>query len=178
MNELITENLYLVKTAIKQLHCKFNSEEEWQEYYQIGCLGLVKATKTIDLTKAKKKYLLRGIKYEILLNFKSNTLKKNFKTISLNELVGDETEKIDLIPSDFDIEEEILRLDRKDIVHKALNKLKNTQYKKFLYEYYGIDTPELNQSEIAQKYGISKQCVQNQIQRGLKILKKELEKLL
>lgn len=177
MNKLIEENLYLVKTAISQLHCKFDNEDEWQEWYQIGCLGLVKGARTLDTTISIKKWLMLNIKQEILRQFKYNTVKgRDLKALSLNKLINEDIEAIELIPDDYNLEEEILKLDKKELAHKLLNRLKNRQYKTFLYEYYGIDTPQLNQIEIAQKYGVSNQLVQQQIKRGLKHLRKEIEK--
>lgn len=178
-NNIILKHLYLVPIVIRNTHCQYHTKEEYDEFYQIGSLGLVKAMEKYDKTKSTKKYLYTCIRQEIMRYFQYKSTKSRYptkRTISLNDLIGEDTELIELIPSNTNIEEEVITNETKNRIRKRLNKLKNTKYKAILFEYYGIDTNSKNLTEIAQKYGVSRQYIQQQIKRGLEQLRKELEK--
>lgn len=173
-DEIILNNLGLIHKAIKDLHCVYKNQEEFEEYYYAGLIGLIKASKTYDKTIGKSTYLYNNICLRIKSVFKYNSNPKRYNgkaEISLNlEQHGIELQ--DLIASNYNMEYEVIN---KIYVEKLLSKLKDKRYKQFIIEYYGIGCPELNMREIAQKYGVCVQNVQQAIQRGLRYLRKETE---
>ncbi len=170
--ELILNNLGLIHKVMKDIHLNIRNEEEFNEYYYYGLVGLIKASNYFDPNKSKSSYLYKSIRREITdyikqkVRYKRNPKKKD---ISLNTLLGDDAELQDFIKSDFNLEKYVID---KVFIDNELNKLKNKRYKAFLIEYYGINCPELNMQEIALKYGVSRQCVHQGIQLGLRLLRK------
>lgn len=174
MNEdLVLNNKGLIIKVMKDLHCKIRSEEEFEDYYYVGLLGLLRAIKNYDETKGKSTYLYLGIKTALTNEFKKRSaeMRTKYKTISLNYSIADEIELIDTIAID-SFESELIN---KIYVEELLSKLKNKRYKQFLIEYYGINCPALTLPKIASKYGITPQCVRQYIQRALELLRKELK---
>lgn len=165
-DEIIVNNLNLIYRVMNDLHCNTNDEEEAEDYYFAGLMGLIKASKTYDKTKSNSKYLYICIKNEILRCFIKNTTPKYYH-LKHKELSD---KYLNVFASEYNLEKEVLQ---KWEVERLLSKLKDKKYKKFLIEYYGINTQELNTKEIAQKYGVSHQFVRDSILRALNKLRKE-----
>lgn len=178
-NKIIVENIGLIYKAMKDLHCNME-EEQKDEYFFTGLMGLYKGIKTYDASKGTKPstYYYKCISTEIKVLFRTKKYKKHLynKAISLNTIVGENLELADIIQSDYDIEEETIKKVMIEDVINAINKLKSKKYKQCLVEYYGINRSALSMPKIAQKYGITAQCVRQYIQRGLELLRKELKK--
>lgn len=174
-DKIILNNLGLIHKAIKNLHCQYRTKDQYEEYYYAGLFGLIKASKVQNYNISKSSFLYICIKNEINRQFKKNNAnKRKIKyTLSLNKEMTEYGEEfIEQLEDNYNLEKDVItRLFIKD----SLNKLKNKRYKQFIMEYYGIDTPPLNLQEIAEKYGVSKQNVQQLIQWGLKLLRKEIE---
>ena len=171
-DELFMKYKGLVVQVMKDLHCRIRSEDEFENYFVIGFLGLMTALKHYDEEKGKSKYLYLGIKTAITNEFKKRTAeKRQIKTISLNYLIADEIEFLDTIAVD-SFEHNLIN---KIYVEELLSKLKNTRYKQCLIEYYGIGCPALTMPKIALKYGITSSCVRQYIQRALELLRKEIK---
>lgn len=169
-DKIILDNLGLIYKAIKELNCIYKNEDEFEQYYYSGLIGLIQASKNYDCTKGESTYLYNSIKNEIKRLFhEKSALKRAGETISLNTTIYG-AELSDYISSGYDLEKEILN---KVETERLLSTLKESQYKTFLKEYYGIDTPQLNSFEIAQKYGVSHQFVSERIKYALKKLRKE-----
>lgn len=169
-DEIILNNLGLIYKAIKDLNCNYATQDEFEDYYFAGLVGLIKASKTYDPSKSKSSYLLIGIKKQILVQFATNSRKKRLARrmdISLNKEIND-TELGELIVDDYNLEKKVLD---KVLVEELLDRLKNKRYKTFLIEYYGIGKPQLNMHEIGYKYGVSHQFVHNSIKYALYKLK-------
>ena len=178
-NKIILDNLGLIYKAMIDLHCNTTDEEQRDEYFYAGLLGLYNAIDTFDETKNTKPstYYYKCITNKIKQLFKHKTIQKNgeLRDLSLNiQVRGVDLE--DLIPSNNDLMSEVIKSETKEIIHKALNKLKNTKYKEYLQEYYGINREQLNMREMARKYGVSHQCIQQNVQTGLKRMRKIIEK--
>ena len=182
MEEIILNNLGLVNKAIKDLHCRYKNQDEYEELYQIGIIGLIRSAKKYDSAKGKSGYLYKGICYELKKSFYLNSMGKryiNLNAISLDQVVyttDDEVSLIDIIPSNEDIEKDFIKEETKERVVNTINKLQNERYKTFICEYYGINQPKLNYTEIAKKYGVTRQYVQQCFKSGEKKLKILLEK--
>lgn len=175
-DEIILNNLGLIHKAIKDLHCEYRTKEQFEQYYYAGLFGLILASKTYDKAKGNSVYLYNSISARIRSAFKYNTsLKRNNGLVetSLNGIVKETNEEyIEFLRDSYNLEEDVItRLTVRD----ALNKLKNKKYKQFIIEYYGIDCPALNMQELALKYGVSKQNIQQTIQWGLRLLRKEIK---
>lgn len=172
--EIILNNLGLIHKAIKDLHCVYRNQEEYDNFYYAGLLGLIKASQTYDETKGKSTYLYNNICLRIknVFRYNSNPKRHNgLAEVSLNiEIQNGELQ--DLIISNYNLEKEVLN---KILIEDTLNKLKNRRYKTYIKEYYGIGTPQLNIPELALKYGVSKQCVQQTIKWGLELMRKEIK---
>lgn len=172
--EVVLKNLGLINKVIKDMNCLIRDDEDYDFYYHIGLLGLIEASKTYNEEKGKSGYLYKGIKVRIFNAFRYNLSDKRHNTIpdiSLNKTIND-IELIDLIPSNYNMEEEIMT---KVYVEQLLSKLKDKKYKTYLMEYYGIGSVKLTAREIAKKHGVSKQSVFDAINRGLGKLRKEIE---
>lgn len=173
-NEIILNNLGLINKVIKDLNCVWRNADEYERFYYAGLFGLIDASKKFDKEKGNSSYLYNAIRHRIISVFKYNSNPKRYNgkaEISLNlEQHGIELQ--DLIASNYNLEYEVIN---KIYVEKLLSKLKDKRYKQFIIEYYGIGCPELNMREIAKKYGVCVQNVQQAIQRGLRYLRKEIE---
>lgn len=173
-DEIVLNNLGLINKVIKDMNCQITNQDDFEEYYFVGLVGLLMASKKYDENKGKSTFLYNGIRKALIFNFLYRTRQKRNKLnkeISLNTPTAN-GEIQDYIPDTFRFENQVIN---KIIVHDALNKLKNTKYKQFIIEYYGIDCPALNTRELALKYGVSKQSVQQTIKWGLEVLRKELK---
>ena len=167
-NELVMKHKGLVVQAMKDLHCRVRTKEEFEDYFIVGILGLMTAAKHYDEEKGKSTYLYLGVKTALTNEFRRNTAeKRQIKTISMDKY---DYEFIDLIANSESFEKDLIN---KIYVQELLNKLKNTRYKQCLIEYYGIGCPALSMPEIALKYGITPSCVRQYIQRALELLRKE-----
>ena len=61
--KLVTENLALIVLMIKKLNCKWETDDEYQNYYDYGLEGLIRGAKTYDESKGKvSTYLCSCIK--------------------------------------------------------------------------------------------------------------------
>lgn len=173
-DKIVLDNLGLINKAIKDLNCRYRNQDEFEAYYYAGLIGLIKASKTYNSEKGKSTYLYKSIERRIktVFDYNSNSRRNNGKIpISLNTEIKD-MELMNIIASDYNLEKEVIN---KILIEDTLNKLKNKRYKKFIIEYYGINQEALNMQEIALKYGVSKQCVQQSIQWGLKLMRKEIK---
>lgn len=179
-DKLILNNLGLIYKVMKDLHCDFTDEENKEDIYYQGLIGLIKAVDTYDETKSTSKYFYICIANQIKLFFKLKTAQKRYsklKSISLDQpYQGNDLYLIDILPSEENIEENYIKKDTQERVRKALSKLKNKLELKCLCEYYGIGSKAQNYRQMARKYGVSYQCIQQRVKRGLKNIKKELEK--
>ena len=175
----IKGNLRLVLSII---HRFSNSNENVDDLFQIGCIGLIKAIDTYYLDKKVRlaTYASRCIENEILMVLRSN--KKHSKNVSLSDTIaidkdGSEIELIEVIPSQ---EENVVDTMEKNRLLNELNKYLNILDER---EYtiislrYGLDSnEELTQNEIASMYDISRSYVSRIEKRALSKLLTEFKK--
>ena len=186
--KLVTDNLALINLMIKRMNCKWETQDEYQNYYDYGLEGLIKGAKTYDESKGKTStYLCQCIANSIKKIFYLNNLPKHHnvagRDISLNyeiyegDNINDYTEFGDLIPDpNVNIEEEVDKILEKERVLYAVNNLKNKKDKLVIKMYYGLDGyEELNSyDKIAEKLGVSRNAIFVGIKRARKELKKKL----
>lgn len=187
--KLVIENLALIKLMINKLNCKWNTEDEYQNYYDYGLEGLIKGAKTYDESKGKvSTYLCKCIANGIQRSFYLNSMPKRNNpygsNLSLNyeiyegNNINDFTEFGDLIPDpNVNVEEEVDKILEKERVLYAVNNLKIEKDKIAIKMYYGLDGYEELKSydKIAEKFGVSRNAIFSRIQRAKKELKKTLK---
>lgn len=98
---------------------------------------------------------------------------KDFLKLKANKLKSSETpeETITSFIDNTNIEESLLKEEKKKYIHKIINELKQP-YKEILYKYY---IEEMPLDELSKQLSISKGTLKMQIFRGKKILKQKLE---
>lgn len=179
-NKMILENLGLIYKAMKNLHCEYKDKDDYDEIYNAGLFGLINGVDTYDNERDLGYYLYVCIANEIKRLFQTRTLKKNYnglQEVSLNEIMYDEeTELQETIPSDENIEEDILQEGKIERIYNILKQLEDKLNLKMLYQYYGIGYKQKNQKELAEEYNITRQAIQQKIIKQKEKLRNELLK--
>ena len=180
-NKLVLENIPLIHLMIKELHCKWKTEDEYQEYYDYGLEGLIKGAKSYDVSKGKPStYLCTCIGRMIQRVFYLNTMSKRYnpagKDLSLNKLINDEdnSEFGDFIEDpDVNVEADVERKIEYENLLNAINSLKNFKDRIVVKMYYGLDGYEEYRTceAISRKLGVSKNMVNMRLHRAIKELK-------
>ena len=160
-NKLIEHNLRLVAHVVKKY---YTGQVEQDDLISIGTIGLIKAISTFKPTKGIRlaTYAARCIENEILMYFRS--LKKSASDVFISDPIdtdrdGNTLTLIDVISDNTDIVECIDRKIKIDSLKKHIKKLDKRE-RIILYYRYGIGgCPELTQSQIALKLGISRSYV-------------------
>jgi len=169
--EKILKHLGLIYKVMNDIHC---DKENQEDYYFAGLVGLINGIDNYNKDKAKEStFYYYCIKYAIICEFKN----KKIKTISLNEPI-DNIELQDLIPSNIDIEQELIKREQLKAIYNAINKLKNSLNKTYFCEYYGINQEPKNIVQIALKHGITCAAVSRGIQRAKMNIRKIIKEYL
>lgn len=184
--QMILDNVGLIYVAIKQLCLVCKTEDEFQDYYDSGLVGLIKGVRTFDDNKKIKPstFLVPCIKNEIKHYLKAKTTKKRFnengKTVSLNVLTG-EDENAELAEyikdNSINIEKQVeQKIEIEYILHR-INKMKNIKDALVLKMYFGVDGfTEKNFREISDVLKVSQQRIRERFYRGLENLKETIER--
>ena len=179
MNDKILKYQNLIYKVMNKLHCDLDEEAQDQLYFS-GLMGLYNGIKTFDETRNVKEltYYYSCVKNSILTQYYHNSRKKRDKirTYSIEELLYGEVRLQDTIASDIDIEAETIEREQWDLIIDTLNKTKNTLWKQYICEFYGIGQKQLNIKEMALKYGITPHAIQSSILQGIKRLRKKVLK--
>jgi RNA polymerase sigma factor (sigma-70 family) len=187
MNEeqMILDNLPLIYKSIKKMRLRWQTEDEWQDYYDSGLIGLIKGIRTFDDAKgyALSTYLVPCIENEIkhYLSSKNALARQNIngRDISINEFLGDEEndEKLSILQDKrVSVEKEVIRnVQIEEIIH-CLNKMENKKDVVVTKLYYGLDGfPEMNYREIGETLNVSGKCIEQRVKRAIRNIKKEIE---
>lgn len=180
MNEEIMKYYKLVYLALNQMKV---AKKEQDDYFFYGLMGLYSGIETFDKTKGIKEstYYYKCIRNELRTRFAYNSRKKyDYRKydISINTPLSETHTIEDTLISDVDIEEEYIKKEQFEIVVNELRKLKNTKWKQYLFEFYGIDTKQLTIQELSKKYGVKAHAIQSSIIQGIKRIRKKLEEKL
>lgn len=172
----IIENMNLVYYMIKQLpHINPNDYDDW---VQIGRIGLIKAVSTFDETKGRKfsTYATRCIRNEIYMHFRKE--RPHNSDVSLNETIytdgkGSELELEDILGNEDDFVEAVAD---DEIITNALSVILNLLDSKeavaILYKISGIYT----QKGIGKALGLSQSYVSRLNERTEQKIRKYLER--
>ena len=171
--ELILDNLKLIYVVLKKMGLYHLRDE----YYDLGLIGLVKAANNYDPEKGYtfSAYAGRCIFNEISQNLRKENNEKHggsVRTISLETVLmddGKEVTLLDMIPSDYDLEEDILIKEQKDLVRKALPKLRKDE-QELLIAYYGGG--KVRQGILAKHFNLAQGSVSRKLKRIINKLKK------
>lgn len=182
--ELFIKNKPLIKKVIKDLGCKYKTEDEYEEYVFYGILGLLNAIRKYksDIPTSSS-YFYTSIKNSILHSFiikTSNTRKINYMYLkSFDEVLLEDSSLYEVIPdTTINLEEDLLKKEQYEFLYKALDKLKPS-YKKIICENYGIGIKKKTLDVIAKESKVSRQAINVKKKLALKKLKKyilEMEK--
>ena len=188
MNEeqMILDNIPLIYHAIKKMNLKWETEDEWQDYYNSGLVGLIKGVKAYDKSKGYtiSSYVMPCIENEIkhhLVN-KNALIRKNIngRDISINEFLENEdyAEKLSILEDKkINVEKEAIKNVLIDDIIECLNKMENKKDAVVTKLYYGLDGfPQMNYREIAQIFRVSDSSIEERVKRAIKNIKKEMEK--
>ena len=162
--EKIINNLGLIYKVMKDLHCKTKNQEDFDEVFYYGLIGLIKGIDSQENDKST--YLYICIRNSISQLFTRRTMQKRQ---GFEVQLEDIEEKI---PSEINIEEEVIL---KDDIRRMLEALEKHKYKNLIKENFGIGCEKKSIQEISKEYGISFQAVSKKRIAVLKWLKKELE---
>ena len=106
--ELYKQYCGLIYKVMKDLHCTWKNDDEFQAIYDSGELGLIKAINKVNIQKINSVFFYTYIKNSILNYFHEKTMPKRYLD-GTNML---SIEEID-IPSNIDIEKQIIMKDQK-----------------------------------------------------------------
>ena len=174
----IKGNLRLVLSVIKRFS---NSNENVDDLFQIGCIGLIKAIRTFDEKKGRlATYACRCIENELLMFLRGK--KKSSREVSLFEPIGQDKEgnEIHLV--------DVIEQNQPDIVESmelsgnirrlfVLMDANLTQRERqILIMRYGLyGNREVTQSEIGTRLGISRSYVSRIEKKALGKLREKFE---
>lgn len=180
-DELIVQNINLVNYTIK----KFFFLDYCDDYYEIGLIALINASKTYDETKEIKfnTYAVNCIKNEILRYIQSERCEKrkaNYDKVSLDEpiytdQIGNNITLLDVLSNGEDLEKDILKQEKINLLRTIIEIL-DPQDKFMMEHYFELwGNKKMTQVEIAKKLGLNKRFVCYRIKKVMRIIKKIME---
>lgn len=167
-DDIIVENLNLIHFTIKKMRLYWKNEDEYNDFYNDGLIGLINGVRTFDESKDLKlsTYLYVCISNSIKAGMHyNNSLKRKTdkRIISLNMYINEEQDEqlIDFIPDNkTNIEKEIIRKQQIEDIIYILEKCETYRNIAIFKLYYGLDGfPERTGEEISEYFNISYQRV-------------------
>lgn len=164
--ELYKKYKKLIYKVMKDLHCSWKTDDEFQAIYDAGEIGLLRAINKVDIENINTSFFYTSIRHAITNHFTNKTRLKRY-------LDGTDMlciEEID-ISSNVNIEEQVIINDQKEKLIKAFKELK-PKYQDVLYKYYILNKTIY---ELAKELGVSHQNIWTIKQSALKKLKEKLK---
>lgn len=169
-NKEVFDNIFMqeerqIKDIIKTFH-----HMEYEDLYQVACIGLLKAIKSYDTSKNIKfnSYMYNVVKNEILMSLRNNNTMKNsnMEEVSTEAQTTDDLTVMDTLKSDVNIEDEYLIKEEYRELYELIDKYysKNEMKKNVMYALLR----EEKQINVAEKYGISRAYVNKIYQEFVK----------
>ena len=169
-NKEVFDNIFMqeerqIKDIIKTFH-----HMEYEDLYQVACIGLLKAIKSYDTSKNIKfnSYMYNVVKNEILMTLRNNNTMKNsnMEEVSTEAQTTDDLTVMDTLKSDVNIEDEYLIKEEYKELYELIDKYysKNEMKRNVMYALLR----EEKQIDVAEKYGISRAYVNKIYQEFVK----------
>lgn len=176
VNCLVCDNINLVHYFAKKIKLEESGFCDYDDIFQIGSIGLVKAAKTFNGSVKFSTYASRCISNEIYMFLRK---KRNFIPIkSLNEVMynndGDNEEitLLDMIPDSLDVYSEVEKVNEVEIIYNIL--LNNFSYDKILLILKM--SASKRQKDIAKEFNISQSYVSRLFNKLISELKKDIQR--
>lgn len=167
-DELILNNIPLIYKCIKDMRLYWNTEDEFQSYYDAGLLGLINGAKTYNESKAKQStYLYTCIKNEIRHEIAMSLMQKRKvhkeHITSLDKLIKEDSDTTlaDMIPDpNINIEEDAIIKAEFENVISSFHILTPKQRKVIEYR-FGLNDSNtcFSFEEIALKMNVSRNAI-------------------
>ena len=164
-NDIFIQEERQIKDIIKTFH-----HMEYEDLYQVACIGLLKAIKSYDTSKNIKfnSYMYNVVKNEILMTLRNNNTMKNsnMEEVSTEAQTTDDLTVMDTLKSDVNIEDEYLIKEEYRELYELIDKyyFKNEMKRNVMYALLR----EEKQIDVAEKYGISRAYVNKIYQEFIK----------
>ena len=179
-DKLVLDNIKLIYKIIKDLKIYWNTEDEYQDYYDAGLEGLIRGAKKYDYSTKPSTYLYQCIKNQICRYiYQSETDKRKINKenkLSFEQYIDSDDGMVleEIIASKFNLEEEIERSIKLQAVVKEINKMKNKIDSLVFKMYFGLEgrTPK-TVAEIAKELGVSTRAIYKRIKRVMNKLKEK-----
>lgn len=176
---LITDNLKLINYTIKKMNIYWNTEDEYQDYYDAGLLGLIRGVKKYDPSVGKiSTFLVTCIRnaINVEINNKNQSRHKNEygNDLSLEyeyiEPSGDGVcLKDTLADKNENVEDKVIKKMQYEEVVKRIDYLEKSNERLYMKYRFGIiDGKCYSMPEIGKKFGVSHQFVREVINRAIK----------
>lgn len=179
---LVLDNLKLIHKCIKDMHCYYDTDDEYQNYYDAGLEGLIRGAKTYKPEIYKPStYLVTCIRHQISkymqLSETANRKINKLKMASLDNVVGEDNDTTlgELIKDEsIDIEREVEQKIQIEGIIKMLNSMKNQKDALAIKMHYGLDgyTPKTYE-EIGKEFGVTNRMICIRVNRALKRLREK-----
>lgn len=173
---LIKENMNLVRHILHRMHVP---AVDYEDYFQIGCIGLYNAGKYFNIDSGVKfsTFASIAIQRKVAQSFARKLEKQNkIDIVSLDVYADNADSEVDILILYDDgkrIETDILKSELYKKIQDIVD-IKLTNQQKEIFNMIAIDGK--NQVEIADYLGTSRQYVSYVYNNALKKVKKELEK--
>lgn len=184
IDKLVLDNIPLISKVIKDLRCYWRSEDEREEIYYYGLMGLIKGTKVYDYSVKPSSFLYPCISNEIkhymrLSNMDKRKIHKE-TMVSIYKEVGEkrDTELIEFFEDEnINVEQELMdKLEVEKIMY-AMNKVLTKKQKMYLCQYYGVyGYKPMAFNEMARKYNCSRQNIKQTIEWAKRKIKDYLKR--
>lgn len=184
--ELILTNQKLIYKCIKDMHLYWNNEDEFQEHYDNGLIGLIQGVRTYDESKDFKlsTYLCVCIKNAIAKGIQLSTNNKRKihkeKMISLDKEINDISEDtyLDFIADQsVNIEDDFIKKVEIEKIINAINLILSPDQKRIISKNYGINGyKEKTYREIAKEENRSYDAIRGSIYSSTRKLRNFFEK--
>lgn len=176
-DKIVTDNINLIYHVLK----KYGLYRNLDEYYDVGLIGLVKGVKSYDNSKgyAISTYLVKCITTEVLAYQRKTTTKKRgggIKDISIYTPINDEeNELLDVIPSNENIEENIIKKEQLEMIYKEIFKLKERDRLIICSSYGVLGYEKLTQKEVSETTGVSQPQVSRITKKFIEDVRRKYE---
>lgn len=174
-NKLVLDNTRLVHYLIKKMHINVVGGYDYDDIYQIGITGLIKAAKSYDGSVKFSTYASKCINNEIYMFFRNT--KKYSGYVSLDEAIATDVDGNEITYGEV-IEDPnsnfIDNLIELDLMEKALNIVLNvfSDRERLIFIYYILHK---SQQYISEKFNLSQSYISRIEQKLLKKLKKYMD---